>query len=314
MNLYKDVLLILPRNGWLNNGLINEGYNLSFPYYGNSVIHRLIRDIHFKIKMGQSIWYNKANISNYKYIFLSATLVTTDYIKWLKKKNPNSIIILVYNNIVNKKTCNPLSITNDYCIKWTCDIYDAKKYNMNFYNSGAYLRHWIVKKTIPVYDVFYIGKDKNRLEQLRQIEKEMNAYGVKTMFYITWERGWQKINDGIHKPFLPYEEVLSYIGKSRAILHLIDGAQNGITIRIQESLIHKVKLITDDKNIRSYDFYNPHNIFILGVDNMNDLRNFLDTPYEDVHSEFFKNAFYDQMIEYVVTSSKVKNRTIFGDV
>ena len=89
----------------------------------------------------------------------------------------------------------------------------------------------------------------------------------------------------------------------------MEGAQNGITIRIQESLIHKVKLITDDVNIVKYDFYNPNNIFILGRDNMNGLKDFLDTPYEDVKSDFFKHAYYDQMIDEIVMGS-YRNSTL----
>ena len=36
---------------------------------------------------------------------------------------------------------------------------------------------------------------------------------------------------------------------------------------------------------------------------MNNLRAFLDSPYENVESDFFRHAYYDQMIEEVVENS-----------
>ena len=101
--------------------------------------------------------------------------------------------------------------------------------------------------------------------------------------------------------------MLNYLGKSRAILHLAEGAQHGITIRIQESLIHKIKLITDDRSIEKYDFYNPNNIFILGKDDLTGLRSFLDTPYKPITSSFLEHAFYDQLIDAFLCNSALNN-------
>lgn len=298
------ILLVFPYKGWLNKGLVNEGYNLSYPYHGNSIFLRIIREIHFRyIKIAQSIWYNRKNRFFYGYIVLSATLITPSYIRWLKKNNPDSKIILLYPNLVDEKRYNPNDVQDSLCVKWTFDKNDAKKYNMNLFQGGMYLHNWVIKEKPIKYDVFYVGKDKKRLNYLRSIEKEINAFGLKTMFYITWERNFKKKDDGIHKPFLPYEKVLDYIGESKAILHLIEGAQDGVTIRIQEALIHRKKLITDDKTIVNYDFYDKNNIFILGKDNINELKEFLNSPYKQKNSEFYKHSYYDQMLQEMITTS-----------
>lgn len=54
------------------------------------------------------------------------------------------------------------------------------------------------------------------------------------------------------------------------------------------------KLITNFEEITDYNFYNPHNIFRLEHDNINDLRRFLEYPYETI----------DDLVreEYVVTN------------
>lgn len=299
-----DLLIIIPKHVFFYKYIAKLGYQVCDPYYGHSIIFRIFREIFFRLGLpGKSLWYNKNAVLKIKYIVLFEPLLTVDYINWLLKKNPESKFILIYANKVDA-SISPNRIDRSLVDLWTIDKDDAKKYNMHLYEGGEYFPQWKVTKENPIYDVFYIGKDKNRLQKLRKIESDLHAHGAKTMFYITWPRGWQKKDDGIHKPFLPYEKVLDYIGKSRAVLHLLDGAQNGLTIRIQESLIHKIKLITDDASIVEYDFYNPNNIFILGKDDMSNLRHFLDTPYEDVQSDFYKHAFFNEKIDEVINGCK----------
>ena len=299
-----EIIIIGHKHGWSTKYIRESGYNFVDAYKNYGTVYRIIREVFFRLRLpGKKLFYNK-EVEQYKdkILIVCDSLITYDYMRWLKKTCSSCRIILRYDNPV-RANYNPNGFLDKWCTKWTSDVDDAKRYNMHLYNGGGYFRQWKITKRKPIYDVFYIGKDKNRLQKLRAIERDLQANGLKTMFYITWERSWQHKNDGIHKPFLPYESVLNYMGESKAILHLLDGAQHGITLRIQESLIHKIKLITDDKDIVKYDFYNPNNIFILGKDNLKDIRHFLDTPYEDVQSDFFQHAFYDQMISEVVNRS-----------
>ncbi len=302
-----DIVIIGNSTGWSYNYLNEAGYQFADAYKNHGIIFRIIRELFFRYRIpGKRYFYNETINFEGKILVVGDSLITYDFMEWLYNRCPTCKIILKYDNPVNPNY-SPDGFKDEWCVKWTADIDDAKKYNMHLYQGGGYMPQWKVKKTTPIYDVFYIGKDKNRLDRLRQIEEDMNNHGIKTMFYITWPRGWQKKDDGIHKPMLPYEGVLDYIGKSKAILHLLDGAQHGITLRIQESLIHKVKLITDDDSIVSYDFYSPNNIFILGKDDMNNLRDFLDSPYEEVDSDFFRHAYYDQMMEEIISESMKNN-------
>jgi len=45
-------------------------------------------------------------------------------------------------------------------------------------------------------------------------------------------------------------------------------------------------LITNYKEIKQYDFYNPNNIFILGVDDIERFKVFMSTKFEDVPKEY----------------------------
>ena len=56
------------------------------------------------------------------------------------------------------------------------------------------------------------------------------------------------------------------------------------------------KIITNKQDINKYDFYNSNNIFILGKDCIDDLKDFIISPYKDIPYEIEKK--YD--LEYWV--------------
>lgn len=296
-----EIHIIYAKQAWPVPYIEELGYRVYDPYRGNAIPLRIVREIWFRLGLPfKNVFYNKKCVAENKTIIIYESLITDHFLNWLHNSCINCRYVLLYTNKVGRYV-KPDQV-GDWCEKWTCDKNDSQKYGMKLLVGGGYLPQWKVNKNKVKYDIFYIGKDKNRLDKLRKLEKEFNKHGATTMFYITWEKSWQKKKDGIHRPFLPYSDVLKYIGKSRAILHLLDGAQDGITIRLQEALIHKVKLITDDPNIVRFDFYHPNNIFIIGRDNIDDIKGFLDSPYIDVKSDFFNHAFYDDMIEEILQS------------
>jgi hypothetical protein len=143
---------------------------------------------------------------------------------------------------------------------------------------GGYFRFPTVEKKEPKYDLFYIGRDKGRANKLLSLQDAFESRGLRTYLHITATRRHQRYNKAYYRPLVPYDQVLDLIGESRAILHLVEGAQNGITIRVMESMIHQVKLVTDDEKLIEYDFYDKDNIFILGKDDIDMLTSFLDKP------------------------------------
>lgn len=293
--------IIYSKHAWNARYMEELGYRLTNPYLFNKMPFRLIREVWFRIKLlPHDVFYNKECLKDGKTLIVFESLITAEFLEWLHKKCLDSRIILLFTNKVGSYV-RPDQVKGEWCEMWTADKDDSRKYGINLLNGGGYMPQWKVDKSDKEYDVFFVGKDKNRLAKLENIENVFRKQGLSTFFYITWEKSWQRKDDGVHKRFISYDKVLEYIGKSKAILHLVDGAQNGVTLRIMESLIHRVKLITDDVSIVNYDFYNPDNIFILGKDEMSSLKDFIDKPYIDVKSEFFNHAYFDDMIEEVIS-------------
>lgn len=294
-----NIRFILPHHGWTYKFIKKEGFDVRDPYIGNALIPRIFREIFFRLNLpGKAIWYNKENLEHDKTIFIYESLIIPNYIKWIHDNTKNCRIILFYSNPVSASV-NPNLIDDEWCEKWTVDTSDADKYGLRLYEGGGYFSQWTVDKKMPSIDVFYVGKDKRRLEKIQSLKKQFEDLGLKTYFHITAERGFQRKKDKYHQPFMPYEEVLKVMGKTRAILHLSDGCQKGITMRIAESLLHEIKLITDDKDIVNYDFYHPNNIFVLGLNDMSKLPGFLNLPYTHVESTFYERPYFEDMVNTI---------------
>ena len=135
------------------------------------------------------------------------------------------------------------------------------------------------------------------------MERQFNLLGLTTYFHIAPEHRYDLYKNKRYKKFLPYTEVLKFLGKTKAILSLGYGSQECITIRVQESLVHKIKLITDCVWLKKYDFFHPDNIFILGEDEIESLPEFMNKPYVEIETSVLNNIYFEDLVEHIVLNS-----------
>ncbi|HEM5166085.1 TPA: lipopolysaccharide biosynthesis protein, partial [Streptococcus suis] len=78
---------------------------------------------------------------------------------------------------------------------------------------------------------------------------------------------------------LPFEKLYEIYSQSKCVVDIESSKQNGLTMRTIEMIGLEKKLITTNKDIVHYDFFNPANIMILDRnDPVIDLE-FIDKPY-----------------------------------
>ncbi len=78
---------------------------------------------------------------------------------------------------------------------------------------------------------------------------------------------------------LPFEKLYEIYSQSKCVVDIESSKQNGLTMRTIEMIGLEKKLITTNKDIVHYDFFNPDNIMILDrKDPIIDLE-FIDKPY-----------------------------------
>lgn len=260
---------------WKNNNMNTEIIMKEFP--------KLIRAfrrlwINYNLPF-QSFWYGswKKELKNYKTVIIHASSITTGVLRWIKSKNKNIRIILWYWNPVTDDS-NPNLVDDIYCEKWSFDIEDCKKYNMNF-NAQYYFKTRILPDNEIIYDIFFIGIDKGRAEKISRIYEFCIENGISTDFNIVTKKSKNLKYKELISVFFTYEEILKHISKSKVILEVLQSGQSSQTLRALEALFFSKKLITDNITIKNCDFYNKDNIFILGEDSMDDLKHFIESPY-----------------------------------
>lgn len=238
-------------------------------------IYRAIRKMHLQSPLPfKSIWYGewKYDIEKYDTVVTADTGNTFAVIKDLKKHYPKLRVINWYRNPVSK-AAPIIKDANDYCEVWSFDEKDCIKYGLQ-YNPQFCTKCSIQPNNDNVArtDAFFIGGDKGRLEQLLNLEKKLQQKGQVTDFKIV----------GYNSERLTYREVVEGIINTRIIVDIQSAGQDGLTLRPIEALLYEKKLITNNVNIRTYDFYNSNNIFILNEDSDEKFNQFLETPYQKI--------------------------------
>lgn len=133
-------------------------------------------------------------------------------------------------------------------------------------------------------DIFFVGEDKGRLKSLLHWKSIFEEQGLTCKFFIvkTKHKLYFRYKNHLMDNPIPYEEVIKEIRQSRAILDFVQPRQHGLTYRPMEAMCFQKKLITNFEEIVDYNFYNRNNIFRLSHDNIDELKYFLEQPYEPI--------------------------------
>lgn len=285
-----------PRAIEKENLVVVESTFKKMSFWGN-VIRKIIVTYTLFLFPFLEKWKN--DIDKYDVIIVQAARVTANIPKWLRKKGYKGRIIYWYWDPVSGSV-NPNKVDLNACEIWSFDPKDCNKYNLK-YNDTYYPideRDLTNIDDREIYDVSYVGRDKGRIKELRKIESFFCDKGLQTYFYIVATKPYYLSAKKLMPP-INYINVLRIINNSKAILDINQKEQSGLSMRCMESLFFNKKLITNNRYIKTYDWYCPENIYILGEDKRTILQ-FLETPYcdkEEVKQQykfkFWLNKFFD---------------------
>jgi hypothetical protein len=297
----KNILFVTASTGYITNGLCKAGYTVMYPYNYKTIIGRIVLEIIVRLKLPQSIIFNKKILGfTGKYIIIHDTIITRRFLEWLKSKKPDVKIIYEYTNMIGQaRNISPDQIPQGITV-WTYDKYDSEKYNINLFSCGGYLNSYIREKREKRYDIMYVGKDKGRADYILNLKKQFEDMGLKTKFLIMPSTRISK-KKSFYSKEISYEEVIKLVTESRAILNIALPNQKGATMRDFESIYNEVKLITTNENIKSFDFYDKTNVFIIGENDLNELPAFLKSPFSTVSQNILKKHSIDTFVEELIS-------------
>lgn len=258
-----------------------RGVSVEQVYKQHPLFLRAIRRVHIELKLPYiKSWIGpwKNNLTKYDLIIIHASTITPPVVKYIRKKEPNIRIIVWYWNPVDKSV--RLDEFKGLGVEiWSFDEEDCNKYSL-LHNNQYYFNNVELPVSEESIDVFFVGGDKGRIEDLVQLQNYLNKKKINNYFHITKTGKGNPKYKNDYKERISYNEVLKYISSSKAIVDYVSEKQSGLTLRPLEALFFDKKLITNDKTIINRDFYSKNNIFILGIDDMDSINKFLEEPYE----------------------------------
>ena len=203
-----------------------------------------------------------------------------------------------------------------FCEQWTFDEDDKHKYGMKWNNQFFFFQKESVYSEKCLYDLYFIGADKGRLQILKKIQNALKSLspGVITQFEILGN-----YRDILSVDMVPlhehkaYVNVLKDIYMSRCILDIKQNGQKGLTLRCLEAMFLGKKLITNNPSIMFASFYSPDNILLIdeNADNLDAKRiiDFMFTPFTPVDYEALDDYSVDGWLSHFANSDYIpRNR------
>lgn len=272
-----------------------------------NVLNKILRRIQIsvglnKIEILLNNWKNQ--LHKYETVIIHASKLTPPVVRFIRKKEPNIRIIVWYWNPVDK--CVDINKFKKYdCELWTFDEMDHEKYALN-YNTQYYFNDVILPNTDDNIDVFFVGGDKGRIANLVSLKEKLDNQNISNYFHIT-STGKENINyKNYYSSRISYDEVLKYIASCKVIVDYVAEKQTGLTLRPLEAMFFKKKLITNDKSIENRDFYTKENIFILGIDDIDDLAEFINSPYKELERVIANRYDFNSWLNRFANNEKKK--------
>lgn len=270
-----------------------------------------------------SLRFARFDFSPFDVIVVSQLNYASQVLQFVRRKNKTcKLVYLLWDTLFkirpprlyNEK--KELQVTLKRRKRWNYQVVsfdkrDCVRYGLNYQNQFAPRIDVREMEQAIDADIFFVGQDKERLGIVKKINAICMQYGLQFSCWLfpLWPKtkkdygvkDWKFIKDGrSHYPQISYEEIISEDMKCRAILDLVQDGQHGITWRPLEALFYKKKLITNFSEIKEYDFYRKENIFILGEDDIDCLREFIDKPYVEVPEEIVRQYTFNGWLEKVM--------------
>jgi len=169
-------------------------------------------------------------------------------------------------------------------------------------------------------DLFYVGDLAGKLESQRRdlklshfLQKITGNFDVN----IWWSdsiRGiskLQEINFKYINNFISLSESLNRTRNSKIVIDICKGHHIGLSFRFFECLAAETKVITNNRDVVNYDFYNPENIMVVDFEQdileENVFEEFIQTPYKTISSEILDKYSIGNWMKYIFQSGDYKN-------
>lgn len=194
-------------------------------------------------------------------------------------------------------------IINYFDICCSFDSYDCTKYNLKKLNNFYFIND--INEVEIKFEACYLGTYDQRISDLIKIFEYLNKNNIRTKCKIFTYQSIKikeqipKNIEVIHK-IIPFSTSYNYYLDAKVIIDIAHENQSGLSFRPFEAIGLKKKLITNNKEIKKYDFYDPQNIFVIeDMDKIEIPRQFFETTYKELPEEIVEKYFIKNWVETI---------------
>lgn len=160
---------------------------------------------------------------------------------------------------------------------WTSDYWDAMKYGLHYGGQFIFDKEFRHPYKDNLYDLYFVGINKGRFDKLFRL-KEILAHEYNLNLFFRFVDPIRRFFSKKYSPRIPYSQVIDESKKTKALLEYNQEGQQGLTLRAIEAIFLQKKLVTYNKDIVNYRFYNPQNIIVIDNDNLLGIGDFFLSP------------------------------------
>lgn len=197
------------------------------------------------------------------------------------RKNTFRMTCFLFDGIENFK--NQKKTLSFFDTIYSYDKKDVEKYNFEFLTNYIYDDEIETKEITNL--AFNISSFDDRFTFLEKLTHYLSKKGISFRFIIKKDKIFDHKNIEISNKYLSIGEVKNIIASSLVLVDIQKQNQYGLSFRVFEALGYKKKLITNNQDIVTYDFYNKNNIFVITEENYQVPLDFFQTDYVEIDME-----------------------------
>ena len=223
-----------------------------------------------------------ASFKNIVVIFNNSSLFFNKYfpytLKKYKRKFKNLKYVLLYTDIVASVVSSDakyLMDKNIFDLVYSIDDNDVKKYRL-LKTHTTYSRHEDYCNIVPAIDLYFCGGCIDREDICKSIAKGAIENNVNAQIDMLCTKEFsgvkeyeQIINYLSRKDFVDYPETLKRELNAKCMLDIVRPGQIAYTLRTYEAVVYNRKILTNNKAILDFKFYDPR--YIQYFNNVDDI-------------------------------------------
>ncbi|OUP58045.1 hypothetical protein B5F14_08285 [Faecalitalea cylindroides] len=266
------------------------------PYIGlGNIFSRKLLSYIFKydLKILKRLFRNRSILKDPdNFIIVFDSRMSTDFLEWIMINKPLAKLVFWYWNPI-RKTIPLEDIPQRYDV-WSYSMYESNKYNIKFHEQ-FFLKSDYKKSIKNDNSVFFIGKDKGRLQDIIKIEKYLDKHKIITNFiYIANRRTLVNRDNRVRNKSIPYDRVQKFCSECDTIFDYCADNKDGLSLRPLEALYYHKKIITNNLSILKASFYDPNWIFVIGYDSLENIVDFCNKNYDNIDFKTVDNYSFEQ--------------------